>query len=174
MQKVVLYVIAVAGLAVLAAIVVASAANAASCHVTGTDALIAPDNACTPGAYTHLTRPQVCTTKDRHSLPAAERRRLLNAYGVPGWTGANGEIDHRVPFFLGGLTVRANLWPEPGNIPNAKDFLEGAVYRRVCFGTPHRMRVRTAVRLFLADWRDAYSPVVLGRGRLHIPEGKMS
>jgi hypothetical protein len=121
-----------------------------------------PDStpACTPGAYVALKPAQVCTHKDRPSLPAADRRRILVEYGVPNWTGAMGEIDHRVPFALGGLTNAQNLWPEAGPIPNQKDRLEDYVYRRVCHYDPvtgklkPTMRVKTAVRIFLRpDWR---------------------
>jgi len=150
--------IVVLAAAVAVAVAFAGAASASPCHHS-TSVFGAPDNACTPGAYVRLSRAEVCTPKDRPTLPAAERRRLLADYGVPNWTGASGEIDHRVPVFLGGLTVRANLWPEPGGIPNPKDRLEVEVRRRICARHP-TMRVRTAVRLFLADWRHAYRALV--------------
>jgi hypothetical protein len=38
------------------------------------------------------------------------------------------------------------------------------IFRRVCKGLPHPMRVTTAVRVFLADWRAGYSYYVLGVG----------
>jgi len=138
------------------ATVVTSVLLAASCHVGGHGAFVVPDNLCTPGAYQRLTRAQVCTSKDRPALPVAERRRLLASYGVPKWTGANGELDHRVPLFLGGLTVRSNLWPEVGSIPNQKDRLEVYVRRRICTRLPHPMSVRTGIRIFLSNWVHAY------------------
>jgi hypothetical protein len=67
------------------------------CHVLGSAAFTAPDNACTPGAYRVLSRSAVCSTKDRPTLPAADRRKVVGEYGVPRWSGANGELDHRVP-----------------------------------------------------------------------------
>lgn len=135
--------------------VIATLLMVAACHVGGHAPLVTPDNACTPGSYTRLTRAQACTSKDRPSLPAADRRWIVSRYGVPGWSGVNGELDHRVPFFLGGNTNRRNIWPEVGSIPNAKDSLEFYVRRRVC--VTHTMRVRTAVRLFLSNWVQAYS-----------------
>src|SRR3954470_24486824 len=77
-------------------------------------ALPTPDNAwsCTPGDYDRLTHAEVCDGTPKHTLPAAVRRDVLARYGVPDWTGRDGEIDHRVPLFLGGRTDRANLWPE--------------------------------------------------------------
>ena len=111
------------------------------------------------------TRPDVCDGRtERPTLQAADRRALLRNYGVPGWTGANGELDHRVPLVLGGATDRKNLWPEAGSIPNPKDRLEAVILRRVCKGVPHPMRVTTAVRVFLAYWRAAFSYYVLGVG----------
>jgi hypothetical protein len=143
------------------------AALSAACILMGSGAFTAPDNGCTPGAYVRLSRAQVCSgAGDRTTLRASERRRLLGQYGVPNFNGDSGEIDHRVPVFLGGTTVEANLWPEPGPRPNRKDQLEFRVFRRVCFGDPHRMRVRTARRIFLSDWRHAYRPIVLGQGPL--------
>jgi hypothetical protein len=137
---------------------------AASCHAHGPVPFVAPDNTCTPGQYLRLSRAQVCASKDRPSLRAAVRRRVLANYGVPGWKGANGEIDHRVPFFLGGTTTVGNLWPEAGPDPrvgqNPKDRLEEYVRRRVCTSTQTRprgtMSVGSARRIFLSDWRFAY------------------
>lgn len=133
---------------------IATLLTIAACHVGGHAPLVTPDNACTPGAYRRLAVTQVCTSKDRPYLPVAERRAILANYGVPAWTGVNGEIDHRVPFYLGGTTDRANLWPEVGAIPNAKDRLENYTRIRVC--VQHTMRVRTAIRIFLGDWVHAY------------------
>jgi len=89
-------------------------------------------------------------------LPPGDRRLILADYAVPTWSGRNGELDHRVPFFLGGLTTKDNVWPERGRIPNRKDALEDYVHRRVCFRSPQPMRVSTARRLFLSDWRTAH------------------
>jgi hypothetical protein len=92
----------------------------------------------------------VCVHKDRLTLPAAVKREVLTRYGFTFWSGETGEIDHRVPFFLGGQTNVSNLWPEAGPIPNRKDALERYTRNRICVnGT---MRVRTAVRIFLGDW----------------------
>jgi hypothetical protein len=129
-----------------------------SCHAGGTGLFTTPDNACTPGAYQALSRSAVCTPKDRPGLTAADHRKILSEYGVPHWTGRDGELDHRVPVFLGGLTTEQNIWPERGSIPNRKDALELLVRRRVC--VERNMRVRTAVRLFLADWVHAYQALV--------------
>lgn len=141
------------------------AALAVSCVLMGSPPFTAPDPACTPGAFVRKTRADVCDGQTiRPSLPAAERRTILANYGVPTFTGATGELDHRVPLALGGVTDRRNLWPERGAIPNPKDRLEAVIFRRVCKGLPHPMRVRTAVRVFLGDWRAAYVYYVQGVG----------
>lgn len=167
-HRLTILVLALPVVALLIAAMVVPAEGAVPCKIGGRGQFTTPDNACTPGAYTVLPRfprhpgePSVCITKDRPSLPVAQRRKLLVEYGVPGWTGRDGELDHRVPVFLGGLTVEDNLWPERGAIPNRKDALEVLVRRRIC--VDRTMRVRTAVRLFLADWRHAYEALVAPR-----------
>lgn len=159
MMRTVALLSAVAALVALGLIIGLAQARGPSCHIGGAGAFTTPDNACTPGAVAHLSHAEVCAPKDRPALPVAQRRKLVAQYGVPGWTGRDGELDHRVPVFLGGLTVEDNLWPERGAIPNRKDALESLVRRRVC--VERTMRVRTAVRLFLSDWRWAYDDLVL-------------
>jgi hypothetical protein len=101
-----------------------------------------------------LTRAEACRHKQRPSLSAATKRRIVRQYGYVSWTGRNGEIDHRVPFFLGGTTTEDNLWPEAGGIPNTKDQLEFKVHALVCeAGT---MTVREAREVFLGDWTVAW------------------
>jgi hypothetical protein len=121
-----------------------------------------PDNTCTPGTYDPIPLAAVCTSKRRPDLSDYDRSLILNSYGVPRWTGRDGELDHRVPFYLGGHTDSSNVWPEPGPIPNAKDRLEAYTYSRVC--QSRTMRPTTARRLFLRDWRTAAR-------RYHLPTG---
>jgi hypothetical protein len=138
----------------------------AVCTAVGTAPFVRPDNDCTPGAYEKLGRSAVCQPKKRPTLGARVRRAVVEEYGVAGpgrgeigidgWSGADGELDHRVPVFLGGLTVEDNIWPERGMIPNPKDKLEFRVYRRVCFRDPYALRVVSARRIFLHDWRHTY------------------
>jgi hypothetical protein len=136
------------------ALMLATVLTVAACHIGGQAPFLRPDNQCTPGDYDRLSVTQVCTSKTRPTLLAADRRRILARYGLTIWSGADGELDHRVPFFLGGRTDVANIWPERGSIPNTKDRLEFYVYRRVC--ADHTMRVRTARLIFLSDWTSAY------------------
>lgn len=133
-----------------------TAVLASVCTLAGSAPFTVPDNGCTPGAYAAIRKPQVCTPRDRSSLPAEDRRVILRQYDEVGWSGRDGELDHRVPFFLGGLTVEDNVWPERGDIPNPKDRLEFYIYRRVCKSDPRPMRVSTARKIFLRDWRRSY------------------
>lgn len=138
----------------LAAAVMAVPASAASCRVIGSGAMIAPDDACTPGSYrAGVMQHDACTASlhPREPVSSALRRSIIARYGLG--SSFHGEIDHRVPVFLTGHSTVANLWPEAGPIPNEKDRLEFLVYRRVCAGT---MRVSTAVAIFTGDWRAAY------------------
>jgi hypothetical protein len=138
----------------------APTAAGARCHISGSGDLTRPDDKCTPGAFDAIplrpSRPgerAVCEHKARPSIAAAEKRRIARQYGYRSWTGRDGELDHRVPFFLGGRTVEDNLWPERGSIPNAKDRVERAVYERVCVsGT---MTAATGRAVFLGDWTKA-------------------
>jgi hypothetical protein len=107
---------------------------------------------CTPGSYTEQL---ACEPRKRPSLPAADRREILRRYGLTTWSGADGEFDHRVPFFLGGNTDRTNIWPERGPVgDNPKDKLENYLYRRIC--VKHSMTIRNGRRIFLTDWRPWY------------------
>lgn len=149
----------------IAAAFAALALAAHPCSTTGVAPFTAPDNTCTPGVAIRKTRADVCDGQTtRPTLPAAEKRAILTNYGVPTFNGATGELDHRVPLALGGVTDRRNLWPEAGPLPNPKDRLEQVILRRVCKGLPHPMRVKTAVRVFLADWRPAFTYYVLEIG----------
>jgi hypothetical protein len=129
-----------------------------SCHVAGAGGFLRPDDRCTPGTFDELSRAEACRHKQRLSLPAAEKRRIARQYGFSRWSGRDGELDHRVPFFLGGRTEEDNLWPEAGSIPNVKDRLEFAVHARVC--DAGSMTVGKARNVFLGDWTTAYARYV--------------
>lgn len=130
----------------------------ASCHVKGSGRFVRPDDRCTPGTFDALSREQACRHKQRPSLSAAEKRRITRQYGFGRWSGRRGELDHRVPFFLGGRTEEDNLWPQRGRRPNTKDRLEFAVHARVC--DAGSMTVEQARSVFLGDWTEAYARYV--------------
>jgi hypothetical protein len=125
---------------------------AASACLMGSGQYTAPITVCTPGAYVHLSTAAVCATKDRPSLPAVERRKILARYGRTAWTGRDGELDHLQPLFLGGTTDARNIWPQRGPVPNPKDALENYVRWRVCLRRPYPMSVRYAHRIFATNW----------------------
>jgi hypothetical protein len=142
------------------------AALLATCALMGSGAFTAPDQACTPGAFAHVpSKAEACTPAlhPRDDVSKALRRRVIARYGLDPAT-FKGEADHRVPVFLLGRSTLGNLWPESGPIPNQKDRLEFRVFRRVCFSDPHPMRPLTALRIFEADWRPAFTYYVLGQG----------
>lgn len=135
----------------------ASPVAGAPCQLRGSGELARPDDRCTPGTFDVIplrpSRPgerAVCEHKARPRLAAAERLRIARQYGYAHWMGRDGELDHRVPFFLGGRTEEDNLWPERGAIPNRKDGVEHAVYERVC--SAGTMTVGAARAAFLGDW----------------------
>jgi hypothetical protein len=144
----------------------AALALAAPCHTSGKAPLTQPDSVCTPGSFVRLTKAQACVSKDRPGLPAADRRRILTNYGIDpaAWSGASGELDHRQPVWSGGLTTVANIWPQRGPLPNAKDALENYTRRRVCTGRPHPMSLRTVHIIFAGSWLAYYRFYVLGIG----------
>jgi hypothetical protein len=136
----------------------------AACQVIGTGAFTLPDKSCTPGAYTKLTPAQVCKPNVRPHLSSADRRWIVTSYGVPSWSGDDGELDHLVSLDLGGKTNRDNIWTQrevdiddDGDKDNPKDRLEQYAHDRLCIGRiprqPRTLRVSTAVRWFLGDWR---------------------
>jgi hypothetical protein len=133
-------------------------AAGARCHIGGSGNFVRPDDKCTPGSFDALSRGQACVHKTRPRLSYAAKLAIVRAYGFTRWSGRDGEIDHLVPFFLGGRTDASNLWPETGGLPNTKDDLEFKVYDLVCkTGT---MTVNTARGIFLSDWTTAYAQYV--------------
>jgi hypothetical protein len=136
----------------------ATPAAGARCHIGGSGNFVRPDDKCTPGSFDALSRGQACVHKTRPRLSYAAKLAIVRAYGFRHWSGRDGEIDHRVPFFLGGRTDASNLWPETGGLPNTKDDLEFKVYDLVCkTGT---MTVNAARGIFLSDWTTAYARYV--------------
>lgn len=130
----------------------------ARCHVDiSSDGLAeaARSDSCTPGTYRHISRAKACQHRTRPSLRASAKRLLLSRYGVPNWTSANGELDHEIPFWMGGRTGHRNIWPQPGLLHGGpKDRLEQYTYNRVC--RYRSMRLKHARHIFKTDWRVAY------------------
>lgn len=123
-----------------------------------------PDARCTPGALNPAVQPDtigstICVPGYSTSIRPSQsftynlKRRQMAAWGLSGSTGET-EEDHLVPLSLGGApSDSANLWPEPGGIPNPKDRLEFRLYRMVC---NHELGLRDAQRAIATDWIAAY------------------
>lgn len=149
--------------AVIAAVAVCAGAAVAGVHaVTDTDPPraqcqvrhvatgVLPDPSCTPGkALPGVTEAEVCTpgwAAQHRDVPASVRRQVLASYGDPA---KPYEVDHLISLELGGTNDPANLWPEPGPIPNPKDAVENRLHRLVCSG---RLDLADAQKQVAADW----------------------
>jgi hypothetical protein len=123
-----------------------------------------PDSHCTPGAYDPLvTAAKLCApgyTTSAYRPPSAattsfKLREAFPAYGVVPQAAA--ELDHLVPLELGGANDAANLWPEVGGIPNAKDPVENRLHAWVCAasGAAAQLRLARAQIAIATDWQHA-------------------
>jgi hypothetical protein len=103
-----------------------------------------PDSKCTPGttnpavsqasiADTICKSGWTTTIRPPTSVTGKLKKQLDTAYGLP--TTTDGELDHLVSLELGGApSDPANLWVEPGKIPNPKDAVENKLHSAVCAG----------------------------------------
>ncbi len=111
-----------------------------ACHLGSVAGQPMPDDHCSPGAtnpavsqgtihetickagWTATVRPPVAVTD-------AIKAQFARAYGIA--AGTVGELDHKIPLEVGGDPGSAgdvaNLWFEPGPIPNPKDAVESAL-----------------------------------------------
>jgi predicted aspartyl protease len=125
---------------------------------------IRPDNRLTPGAIDPIaTAAAVCipgyARAHRPPISHEERMAIFAEYGIAPVPGQL-ELDHRVPVELGGLTVVANLWPEPyfGNWnAHQKDFLENQVHALVCSGA---ITLHDGQAIFLGNWIAGYERLI--------------
>lgn len=124
-----------------------------------------PNPAVTPGAVRTMDTKYVCTPgtskKDRR-VTESEKRRVFEAYGVPGnrrgiCSGPEGcEIDHLISLQLGGSNDVRNLWPQPYDgdwNAHHKDVLENKLRKLVCSG---QMSLEDAQHAISTNWIDAY------------------
>ena len=115
--------------------VLASAAETPSAVPAAPDtpAFALPDPTMTPGAVdSTVTLERICTESTRRRRPPSTKLcdKVFVAYSVP--PAHRYECDHDVPIALGGLTVVANLWPQPDIEAARKDRLEVEMQRRAC------------------------------------------
>ena len=129
----------------------------ALCHIRG----LLPDPSCTPGAInpsvTQATiRTTICvrgwtaTVRPPVAYTNALKVKQIAAYGYADTTLAHYEEDHLIPLELGGAPRDpANLWPEPGNVPNPKDKIENLLRQRVCAS---QVSLADAQHAIATDW----------------------
>lgn len=122
-----------------------------------------PDPVCTPGttnpAVTQASiTDTICktgwttTVRPSTSVTGKLKTRIAAAYSLP--AGTEGELDHLVSLELGGApTDPANLWVEPGRIPNPKDTVENQLHAAVCTGL---IPLTTAQKAIAGDWTTAF------------------
>lgn len=132
------------------------------CHMAGSSpATYRPDPACTPGAVDDaVTQANIDSTICKSGYTATVRppasatdkvkQAMYGAYGVADGTPA--ELDHTVSLELGGSNDVANLWPEPGKVPNSKDSVENALHQAVC---AHKVTLAAAQQAIATDWTTA-------------------
>src|SRR6266568_4806129 len=130
-----------------------------------------PDPACTPGvANPNVTQANIKDTICKSGWtatirPPASYTNKLKTQGLAdyGFTDLNlrdYEEDHLISLEIGGSPDDPkNLWPEPGNIPNAKDKVENDLNSAVCAGT---VKLADAQHAIATDWTTAEK--VLGIG----------
>jgi hypothetical protein len=95
----------------------------------------------------------------RSSLPHALRDKILTRYGLPPGTHPDYEIDHLIPWCLGGSDDPSNLWAQPRRSiepawnAEAKDRLEHLVCEMVC---SKQLDLATVQKAIAEDWIAAY------------------
>ncbi|WP_328617173.1 hypothetical protein OHS18_13060 [Amycolatopsis sp. NBC_00355] len=136
---------------------------AGTCKLGSHNGQSLPDPACTPGtvnpAVSQATiADTICksgwtsTVRPPTSVTGKLKKQLDTAYGLP--TTTEGELDHLVSLELGGaLADPANLWVEPGKIPNPKDAVENKLHSAVCSGL---VPLATAQKAIAGNWTTAF------------------
>jgi hypothetical protein len=136
---------------------------AGTCRLGSHNGQSLPDPACTPGtvnpAVSQATiADTICksgwtsTVRPPTSVTGKLKKQLDTAYGLP--TTTEGELDHLVSLELGGaLADPANLWVEPGKIPNPKDAVENKLHSAVCSGL---VPLATAQKAIAGNWTTAF------------------
>jgi hypothetical protein len=78
-------------------------------------AAIVPDPTLTPGAVRTTDAGEICASGTRAMRHWSRERddRIMAEYGLPPGPHPDYEIDHLIPFGIGGSDDDRNLWPEP-------------------------------------------------------------
>jgi len=154
-----------------------------TCHLGSVAGQPMPDEHCSPGAtnpavtqatihetickagWTATVRPPVAVTD-------AIKAQSARAYSIP--AGTVGELDHKIALEVGGDPGNAgdvaNLWFEPGPIPNPKDTVERVLNRATCAGLITLTTAQTALN---HSWPTAVTDAGLQLGqRPGLPAGR--
>jgi hypothetical protein len=134
-----------------------------SCSLGSHNGQDLPDPHCTPGTI----NPQVTqtaigdticksgwtkTVRPPTSVTGKLKTQIDAAYTLPATTA--GELDHLISLELGGApSDPANLWVEPGKIPNPKDAVENKLHSAVCSGL---VPLATAQQAIAGNWTTAF------------------
>lgn len=137
-----------------------------TCHFLQRNGETLPDPKCTPGstnpAVTQATiKTTICqigwtaTIRPPVSVTGPMKKASARSYGFTG----EGEYDHLISLELGGAPQDpANLWVEPGKIPNTKDPVENTLKKAVCAG---KVSLTDAQRAIATDWTTALATLHL-------------
>ena len=117
-----------------------------------------PDDHCSPGSTNPVVtqdtiRETICkagwtaTVRPPVGVTDAIKAQSARAYGIP--AGTVGELDHKIALELGGDPGNAgdvaNLWFEPGPIPNPKDTVERVLNHATCAGLITLVTAQTVI-----------------------------
>jgi len=150
-----------------------------TCHLRHHGRNPLPDPRCTPGAYDPtITAAKLCAPgyrTDTYRPPPSQTEHFKYDIAIPAYglhiTGPT-ELDHLVPLWLGGSNSAANLWVEPGGIPNPKDAIETKLHFWVCDAPNNQqreLRLGQARRAIAADWTTAEAVLGIVGGKASSP-----
>lgn len=137
-----------------------------TCHLGSKNGQPMPDPVCTPGSTNpEVTQATIGSTicksgwsssvRPPSSVTSRMKRQSAASYSYTG----TGEYDHLISLELGGAVADpANLWVEPGRIPNVKDPVENSLHSAVCKG---KVTLAAAQHAIATDWPTTLSDLGL-------------
>jgi hypothetical protein len=122
------------------------------------DSAIVPDSTLTPGGVRTTDVGEICShgTRELRSWSRDRDDFIMREYGLPPGPHPDYEVDHLIPFGIGGADDDRNLWPEPRRSiepqwnAETKDRLEQRMRELICSG---QLDVREAQRMILPTRR---------------------
>ena len=91
------------------------------------------------------------------TVSAPMKNRIYRQYHVKQSNQSRFDVDHLVPFSLGGSNVIDNLWPQVKSAAKQKDTVEDELHAAVCAGTTD---LRSAQDAVVHDWTTAIATAV--------------